>query len=136
MLGNLLLAHFKGALFFFPVFRYSFFIRRRGQPQNRAQRRHNIPLGHFVYAGGADAIFRAAGSVHNDMLPILQLQIPGIKIVNFPTGAEVDVHNPYGVRCGGGLFRLFRYGGDIFFFHSNSCLLQLDVICHNRMDNL
>ena len=62
-----------------------------------------------LLAPGTDAEFGAPGGVNNNVIPGLDLKTCGVKIVDFLSGAELNVHN----FC---FLRLLRSAQD-FFFH-------------------
>ena len=95
--GDLVQAHVIGPLFLGPIVRGNFLILSRGLAQNFAQRRHHVLLGDFVVASGADAVLRPPGGIDDHMLPGLKSQAVGVKIVDFLSGAELDVHDLHGL---------------------------------------
>ena len=95
--GDFVQAHVIGSLFLGSIVRGNFLVLSRGLAQNFAQRRHHVLLGDFVVASRADAVLRPPGGVDDHMLPGLKSQAVGVKIVDFLSGAKLDVHDLHGL---------------------------------------
>ena len=93
MLSHLFPADVQSLFFFCPVFLNLLRIFLRRDPDHLAQRlRHHI-VRDISDSSGHRAVFRSAGSLHDDMIAHDRLQITRIKIVDLSRAAEAHSNN-------------------------------------------
>ena len=107
VIRNLLHADLICPFFFGPVFRHGFLVLGRGFAQHLPQRGYHFFGRNPVIASGADSELRAPGGIDDDMIPGGISRTIRVKIIDFLSGTELDIHD----------FHVFPRHSFDFFFH-------------------